>query len=230
VGAGAFAFGVRDLIAVLVTSFSAFVVYTIVFEFHRGASARVSVVGESYARALLSLLSKNQRRYGGYVVHLGVVFMFMGVTMSSIYRVEELHTVKPGETFTIGPYSLRYDSVTDKSDDHMARMIANLTVFENGEEIAQIAPEKRFYRKPEQPATEVDFRTTLRDDLYVILGAVDEGKIATFQAYINPLVVWLWIGGLVIVAGTGICILPTRTVRQRERAREAAIARQHDPA
>jgi cytochrome c-type biogenesis protein CcmF len=229
-GAAAFAFGMRDLTAVLVISFSSFVVYTIVHEFHRGASARVAMVGQNYFAALFSLFTKNQRRYGGYIVHLGIVFIFMGVAMSSIYRVEEMHTVSVGESFTIGPYTLRYDNAEDRSDDHMMRMIATLTVFENGEEIATIAPEKRFYRKPEQPATEVDFRTTWRDDLYVILGSIEPGKMATFQAYINPLVVWFWIGGFVIIAGTCVCIMPTRKVRQREQAKEAAIARNQERA
>jgi cytochrome c-type biogenesis protein CcmF len=229
-GAAAFVLGIRDITAVLVISFSSFVLYTIVFEFHRGAAARVAMVGQSYIGALFSLLTKNQRRYGGYVVHLGVVFMFIGVAMSSIYRVEEMHTISIGESFSIGPYTLRYDAAEDRSDDHMARMVATLTVFENGKEIAQIAPEKRFYRKPEQPATEVDFRTTWRDDLYVILGSIEPEKTATFQAYINPMVVWLWIGGFVIIAGTGICILPTRKARQREQAREAAISRNQESA
>lgn len=229
-GAAAFTLGMRDVSAVLVVSFSTFVLYTIAHEFHRGASARVTMVGQNYLSAMLSLLTKNQRRYGGYVVHLGVVFIFIGVAMSSIYRVEEMHTLSPGGSFTVGQYTLRYEDAVDRSDDHMARMIATLTVFENGKEIAVIEPEKRFYRKPEQPATEVDFRTTLRDDLYVILGSIDEEKTATFQAYINPLVVWFWIGGLVIIAGTGICIFPTRRARQREHARKSAVARTQEPA
>jgi cytochrome c-type biogenesis protein CcmF len=230
VGVAAFFAGMRDVSAVLVVSFSSFVLYTIAYEFHRGATARVTMASQNYLAAMASLFTRNQRRYGGYVVHLGVVFIFIGVAMSSIYRVEEMHTVELGESFSIGPYTLRYDDIQDRSDDHMARMIATLTVFENGEEISQISPEKRFYRKPEQPATEVDFRTTWRDDLYVILGTIDPGKTATFQAYINPLVVWLWIGGLVIVLGTGICILPTRSARERERAREATIARNQERA
>ncbi len=229
-GAIAFFAGMRDINAVLVVSFSAFVLYTITLEFHRGAAARVSMVGQNYVSALFTLLTKNQRRYGGYVVHLGVVFIFIGVAMSSIYRVEEMYTVDPGESFSIGPYTLRYDDAVDRSDDHMARMIATLTVFENDEEIATISPEKRFYRKPEQPATEVDFRTTWRDDLYVILGSIDPEKTATFQAYINPLVVWFWIGGFVIIAGTGICIFPVSGARRRERAREAATARTQEHA
>jgi cytochrome c-type biogenesis protein CcmF len=74
-----------------------------------------------------------------------------------------------------------------------------------------LRPEKRFYRRPEQPATEVAFRSTLGEDLYVILGSVDDKKRATFQVYINPLVAWLWIGGFVLMAGTAIAIFPRRT-------------------
>ncbi len=220
----ALALGMRSLSAILVVSMSAFVLHTIAWEFHHGATARQAMVGGRYGTALLALLTKNQRRYGGYVIHLGVVFMFMGVTMSSIYRVEEMHTVNPGESFTIGRYTLRYDGLRDLSDDHVARLAATLAVFENGEEITTLEPEKRFYRRPEQPATEVAFRSTLRDDLYVILGSVD-GEVATFQAYINPLVAWLWIGGIVLVIGTGIAIVPLSPVRRRELAREAAAER-----
>jgi cytochrome c-type biogenesis protein CcmF len=208
-GAVAFAFGMHSLSAVLVVTFSAFVLYTIAFEFHRGATARIAMVGESYGRALLRLIEKNQRRYGGYVVHLGVVFMFIGVTMSSVYRVEELHTVDPGESFTVGEFTMTYNSLTDLSDDHVARLAANLDISRDGEQIGELAPEKRFYRRPEQPATEVDYRSTLSEDLYVILGSVGENQTtATFQVYVNPLVAWLWIGGIVLVLGTFVCVVP----------------------
>jgi len=226
-GAGALAVGIHSVSAVLVISMSAFVLHTIVWEFHRGASARAAMVNEGYLAALASLFVKNQRRYGGYLIHLGVVFMFVGVTMSSIYRVEELHTVSPGETFAIGRYSLRYDGLQDLSDDHVARLAATLAVFDGDRQITTLEPEKRFYRRPEQPATEVAFRSTLRDDLYVILGSVDEkGNTATFQAYINPLVAWLWLGGIVLVIGTMVAIVPLRGARERERARERARERE----
>jgi cytochrome c-type biogenesis protein CcmF len=183
------------------------------------------MLGESYGVALLNITSKNQRRYGGYIIHLGVVLMFLGVTMSSVFRVEELHTVAPGERFSIERYTLAYEGVSDRTDDHMARLIAKLRVFEDGREIAVLEPEKRFYKKPEQPATEVAFRSTLRDDLYVILGAAEDDGRATFQAYINPMVAWLWIGGIVLVAGTAMAIVPLPAVRARERARAEAMTR-----
>jgi cytochrome c-type biogenesis protein CcmF len=177
-GAVAFAFGMHSLSAVLVVTFSAFVLYTIAFEFHRGATARIAMVGESYGRALLRLIEKNQ-------------------------------PVDPGESFTVGEFTMTYNSLTDLSDDHVARLAANLDISRDGEQIGELAPEKRFYRRPEQPATEVDYRSTLSEDLYVILGSVGENQTtATFQVYVNPLVAWLWIGGIVLVLGTFVCVVP----------------------
>ncbi|MFN2377426.1 MAG: cytochrome c-type biogenesis CcmF C-terminal domain-containing protein, partial [Candidatus Binatia bacterium] len=226
-GAAAFAAGMKSLSALLVVSFSAFVLFTVVAEFHRGAQARRSMVGEGYGAALRGLLRKNQRRYGGYIIHVGVVFMFLGVTMSSVYRVEELHTIKKGEEFAIGSYTLRYVDSGSAEDEHVARLIATLNVFEDGQQIAVLEPEKRFYKRPEQPATEVAFRSTMRDDLYVILGGIEKDGTATFQAYVNPLVWWLWFGGVVLILGTAVAAFPARRAVARERARvDAAAARE----
>jgi cytochrome c-type biogenesis protein CcmF len=223
----AFLAGMKTLSALLVVTFAGFVLFTVVTEFHAGARARMAMVGGGYLSALGGLMRKNQRRYGGYVVHVGIVFMFLGVTMSSVYRVEELHTIKKGEEFSIGNYTLRYEDSRSEEDTHVARLIATLRVFEGGREITVLEPEKRFYKRPEQPATEVAMRSTMRDDLYVILGSLDKDGTATFQAYINPLVWWLWFGGAVLVLGTGIAVFPARTVVERERARETAAAREH---
>ena len=223
-GLAGFALGMRSLSAVLVVSFSAFVLYTVASEFHNGARARMAMVGGGYREALGGLLRKNQRRYGGYIIHVGVVCMFLGVTMSSVYRVEELHTVKKGEQFTIGDYTLRYEDSHAVEDEHLARLIATLVVFENGREITRLEPEKRFYKRPEQPATEVAMRSTMKNDLYVILGSLDKSGTATFQGYVNPLVWWLWFGGAVLVLGTAVAAFPARRVVERERARETAGA------
>lgn len=221
-GAGVLAFfaGMRSLSALLVVSFSAFVLYTVADEFGTGIAARRRMVGESVLTALGGLFRKNQRRYGGYVVHVGIVFIFLGVTMSSVYRVEQAFTIRQGESFTIDRYRLDFLEINNFEDDHVARLAATLAVYENDERIATLAPEKRFYKKPEQPATEVAFRSTMRDDLYVILGSLDDAGNVTFQAYVNPLVMWMWIGGFVLVFGTFLCVAPTPGARQRERVRE----------
>lgn len=221
----AFFAGMHTLSAILVVSFSVFVLYTIATEFHRGALARRTMVGEGYVRAMGRLVLKNQRRYGGYIVHIGVVMMFLGITMSSVYRVEQTVTVHPGETFQIGGYKLHYLDVKSLDDAHMDRVIASLTYSDlNGKPLGELHPEKRFYKKPQQPATEVAYRSTMAEDLYVILGSIDDNKVATFQAYINPLVFWLWFGGIVLVLGTAVAVMPTHRVVQRERARESAHA------
>jgi cytochrome c-type biogenesis protein CcmF len=142
--------------------------------------------------------------------------MFLGVTMSSVYRVEEIHTVDLGQEFQIGDYTLQYSNLETSSDDHMDRLIATLQVSRGGKVIDELKPEKRFYRKPEQPATEVAFRSTLKEDLYVILGNLGDNETATFQAYVNPLVAWLWIGGCVLALGTLVCVLPLSTRREQE--------------
>jgi len=221
----AFFAGMHTLSAILVVSFSVFVLYTIATEFHRGALARRTMVGKGYVRAMGRLVLKNQRRYGGYIVHIGVVMMFLGITMSSVYRVEQTVTVHPGETFQIGGYKLHYLDVKSLDDAHMDRVIASLTYSDlNGKPLGELHPEKRFYKKPQQPATEVAYRSTMAEDLYVILGSIDDNKVATFQAYINPLVFWLWFGGIVLVLGTAVAVMPTHRVVQRERARESAHA------
>ena len=215
-GALAFALGMHSLSAVLVVSFSAFAVYSMADEFHRGAVARRTMVGEAYATALVNLARKNQRRYGGYIVHLGIVFMFLGVTMSSIFRLEQTYTVDQGGTFEIGDYALTYESVESFDDPHVSGIIAHMNVSRNGAPFDTLEPEKRFYKRPEQPATEVAFRSNLREDLYVVLGSITEDGKATFQVYVNPMVAWLWLGGVVLVLGTAVAAWPTRLARTRE--------------
>ena len=208
--------GLHSLSAVLVVSLAVFVLSTMTAEFYNGAAARSRVTGAAWPSALLDLVTRNQRRYGGYIVHLGVVFMFLGVTMSSVYRVEEIHTVDLGQEFQIGDYTLQYSNLETSSDDHMDRLIATLQVSRGGKDIDELKPEKRFYRKPEQPATEVAFRSPLKEDLYVILGNLGDNETATFQAYVNPLVAWLWIGGCVLALGTLGCVMPLSTRREQE--------------
>ncbi|MBC8293949.1 MAG: heme lyase CcmF/NrfE family subunit [Proteobacteria bacterium] len=208
--------GLHSLSAVLVVSMAVFVLFTMTAEFYHGTAARSRISGGAWPSALLDLVTRNQRRYGGYIVHLGVVLMFLGVTMSSVYRVEEIHTVDRGQEFQIGDYTLKYSNMETSSDDHMDRLIATLQVSRGGEVIDELKPEKRFYRKPEQPATEVAFRSTLKEDLYVILGNLGDNETATFQAYVNPLVAWLWTGGIVLALGTLVCVLPLSTRREQE--------------
>jgi cytochrome c-type biogenesis protein CcmF len=210
-GATCFAAGIRNYWAIVAFSLVFFVLATIVAEFYRGVRARQVLLGEHAVQALGRLISKNRRRYGGYIIHVGVVMIFVAITGTSAFRQEQQVTVNPGQTFEIGGYTLRYNGLEEEDTPHVATLLANLTVLQAGREIDTLKPEKRFYKKPEQPTTEVAIRSTLGSDLYVVLGSYDnETRMATFLAYLNPLIAFLWMGGIVIALGTGVVMWPVR--------------------
>ncbi len=210
-GLALFVAGVRNYYAIVSFSLCPFVLATIVMEFYRGVRARQAMVGESPLTALAHLIGKNRRRYGGYVIHVGVVMMFLAITGTSAFREEKQITVKPGDTFPMGRYALRYDGVEQRDTAHIAYLTASVAVLKDGKQIETLRPEKRFYKKPEQPTTEVAIRSTLGADLYLVLGGFDDAsRMATIQAYVNPLIGFLWWGGIVLMIGTGVTIWPVR--------------------
>jgi cytochrome c-type biogenesis protein CcmF len=211
-GAACFAAGIRHYWAIVSFSLIAFVMGTIVAEFYRGVRARQAMMGENAIRALVQLTSKNKRRYGGYVIHIGIVMIFVAITGTSAFRVEKQVTLNEGQTFEIAGYELRYAGMEERDTLHVAYLMAKMEVFEDGSLVETLRPEKRFYKKPEQPTTEVAIRSTLGSDLYLVLGSYDEEtSMATILAYLNPLIGFLYWGGLVLVLGTGIVIWPAPT-------------------
>ena len=219
-GAACFAFGAHNYWAVVAFSLIFFVLGTIVAEFARGVRARQAMVGESLPVALTRLIAKNRRRYGGYIIHVAVVMFFIAITGTSLFRQERQVTVNQGEQFEIGGYQLRYNGLEERDTPHIAYLMANIGVFSDGKQIDTLKPEKRFYKKPEQPTTEVAIRSTLGSDLYLVLGSYDEDtKMATILAYLNPLIGFLYWGGIVLAIGTVVVIWPAPLA-----AREPAYA------
>jgi cytochrome c-type biogenesis protein CcmF len=138
--------------------------------------------------------------------------MFLAITGTSAFKQEHQITVKPGDTFPVGSYTLRYEGVESRETPHIAYLTARVAVLKDGKQIDTLMPEKRFYKKPQQPTTEVAIRSTLGGDLYLVLGSFDDAsRMATIQAYVNPLVGFLWWGGIVLAIGTGITIFPARS-------------------
>ncbi|HWP67304.1 MAG TPA: heme lyase CcmF/NrfE family subunit [Candidatus Limnocylindria bacterium] len=192
-----------------------FVLGTVVQEFWRGMRARQTLLHERAPTALARVVGKNRRRYGGYVIHVGIVMMFVGIAASSAFRIEAQRTLKPGDVTAVGRYTLRYARIERAEDGHLSTLAAVLDVSTNGQPLTVLRPEKRFYKKPQQPTTEVANRSTLREDLYVVLGSYDEKtQLITILAYVNPLVVWIWIGGLVLTIGTAITVWPSAVERR----------------
>jgi cytochrome c-type biogenesis protein CcmF len=147
-----------------------------------------------------------------------VVVAFLGIVASSFFKLEVKKTVRPGDTFSVGSYQLRYLGVVPADTPHLESAVANIQVSRDGREIALMAPAKLFYKREQQPATRVAIRSTPLADLYVVLAGLDEnGSQATFEVFLTPLVFWLWAGGLLMVVGTVVVMWPN--VRER-----AAIA------
>jgi cytochrome c-type biogenesis protein CcmF len=188
-----------------------FVLTTIIMEFYGGTRARQAMLGEGAGQALVRLIGKNRRRYGGYIVHFGVLMIFLGITMTSVFREERQVTLAQGKEFRMAGYTLRYEGLEERDTPHVLRLMARVGVFQDGRRIDTLKPEKRFYKKPEQPTSEVAIRSSMGTDLYLALGGFDEDtRVVTIQAYLNPLVNFLWWGGLVMALGTGVAAWPMR--------------------
>ncbi|MBI4786990.1 MAG: heme lyase CcmF/NrfE family subunit [Chloroflexi bacterium] len=203
-----FVLGVRDAGGLVAFGVSAFVLATIALEFYRGAKARLRQYRENALWALLNLIEHNRRRYGGYIVHIGVMLMVIGVAGSSFYKTDVQTNVKKGETITLRNYTVRYDGLKEIQRSNHSAVIATITVTENGQPAGMLFPEKQFYPNQEQPSTEMAVRSTLAEDLYLILAGWESDGSASLKVIINPLIIWLWIGWIVLVGGTLITLWP----------------------
>jgi cytochrome c-type biogenesis protein CcmF len=188
----------------------AFNITVIVQEYVRGINARRKAhPDEGVGVALVRLVSKARRRYGGYIVHFGVVLMFFGFTGQS-WDVDKETSLKPGESFVVGDYKLTYNGSRMEVDPAKRMVFADLTVERGGEPYGTASPAKFIYRRmPESPTSEVAIIRSLRDDLYVVVGLVNpETKNATFQIHVKPLVAWIWFGVMVLLAGSIVSMWP----------------------
>ena len=215
--------GTDALVAIAGYGVVSLAAYAALFEIWRGARARHDTFGEGWIRALFSLFRRNQRRYGGYIVHLGVTVIGIGVIASSVFQTESQHTLRLGESVIIRDYALRYDDFARaQAVDGRLMRIAVVSVFRDGGTVAQLRPRIDDY--PDMPMTIAGAHSTLENDFYVLLIAGDEAR-ATFRVYINPLVNLVWWGGILLVIGTVIAAwqktVPLRAGRKREMGRES---------
>jgi cytochrome c-type biogenesis protein CcmF len=205
--------GIRSIPALLGYWLTVFVASVTLYEFYRGAMARHRRGGENIFRALFVLIGRNRRRYGGYTIHLGVVLMAIGIIGIELFQTETQQTVSQGEAITLGAYTMVYQDlkIFDTGDNrNVAR--AEVLILKNGKPVGQLFPRRDFFYESQQPMTIPGVRSTMEDDFYVLL--VDWQPIsdqsATFKIYHNPLVNWLWLGGLVFILGTLIAAWPER--------------------
>jgi len=226
--AAVFAAGVRQIAALVGLWLSAFVVSVTLYEFWRGALARRRNSGESLPVALAHLAARNRRRYGGYVIHLGVVLMAIGIIGIEVFQTETQGTIRMGEDLSLGRYTMHFDDLAifpTQDGREVARAV--VSVEKNGRYVGTLYPRRDYYIESQQPMTIPGVRSTIEDDFYVLL--VDWEPIsasgATFKIYHNPLVNWLWVGGFVFIFGTLIAAWPDKDPEPaRVRARRSTPA------
>jgi cytochrome c-type biogenesis protein CcmF len=203
--------GVRSLIPLLFYSACGFVAFCIFFEFYKGARARQGIRSSSFLVALKDLTLMNKRRYGGFIIHIGVTLVFVGIIASSFFSQEKLfNNVQEGEEFSFGSYSIVFQKLDQRSDPEKNVVRARLQISQAGETIGELQPEKHFHHKGEQPMTEVAIRRGWREDLYVVLSEWDDQRQATLHLFINPLVSLIWVGIGIMVCGGLFVVFPNK--------------------
>jgi len=188
-----------------------FVAAAVLGEFWRAARGRSRATGERALLAFGRLLRQNHRRYGGLVVHLGVVLITIGIATSSVGRLERETMLQRGEMLDIGRYQLRFTGLRASEEPTHLLVSADVEVLEGGRLVTTLRPGQRLYPASQSPFASVDVRYGLSKDLYVILGNFDpEGRWATLKAQIHPMIAWIWLGGVVVVLGGLMAIGPRR--------------------
>ena len=210
VGVVLFVLGIRQWYALVAFVLCAFVITTILYEWFQGTRARHHMRTENYLKSFLGLIWANRPRYGGYIVHIAIILIAIGIIGSSFYDIEKEATLKPGESMTVKQYTITYDNMDQYGTERVLVITSTLSVYNDEKLIGKLIPEKYFHQNYQQPVTEVAIRTTLLEDLYVILIGWDEDGTATFKVLVSPLVSWIWIGGSVFLLGGLIAFWPTR--------------------
>jgi cytochrome c-type biogenesis protein CcmF len=220
-----FALGMRPLYAVLAFSVLSFVAASILLEFYRGVRARHRGRGENHAIAVPRLIWANKPRYGGYIVHIGVILIALGIAGSQMFSTNVEATVKPGETIQIRNYVLTYQGLTSYTEGSEEIVAATLDVRRGGQSLGSIVTSKSFSAGRQDPMTDVSIRSDPREDLYTILSGWNEDGTATFKVLVNPLVMWIWVGGAVLLLGTAIAFWPDAGAEVRLPVTERAPAK-----
>ena len=210
--AACFSYFSQQIYPIIGLSACVMVVMTIIQEFVRGVRARRITVEEGPFTAMFELVRRNGQRYGGYIVHLGIVMLGVAVIGNEFYLSTTTVTLSEGESVALAGYTFEYDGMESSRQANLTEVRADLTIRseDTSNVVGTVYPRRNIYDKaPDQPTSEVGLRMSATEDLYVVLnGWENGGQTATFSIFVNPLTVWMWIGGVVIVLGTFVCLWP----------------------
>ncbi len=207
----ALALGVRKPYPLITLALAGFVATTIVEEFRRGLVARRRISGRSHLGAFLDLFVRNGRRYGGYVVHTGVVLIALALSISGTWKTEREATLRPGERLQIEEYEIEFRELFGREEPQRFVAGGTFITYRNGREMSEEQPRLNFYTNSQQPIATPVVVSSLTKDLYLTLMAFDSAENhATVRVIVNPAVAWLWIGGAIIGLGAVIAVWPRR--------------------
>jgi len=210
-GAGVGALGIPFWSSGLCFALCAFVTMTIAQEFWRAAGVRQRATGTDVLTALIGLVGRERRRYGGYIVHIGIVLVFLGFAGGGFEREEE-GVITPGQEIVVAPYTVKFVALSITNDSQKQMVTAQVETFKDGKPIGKMYPARWFFNgRQDEPTTEVALRRGVADDLYVVLAGYDaEGQSAKLKVKVNPLVNWIWMGVGIMAIGTFVALLPAR--------------------
>ncbi len=215
--------GMRHFYALVCFALCAFVAATVLTEFYRGGRVIQRKGGTGLAAAMVELTRRNTRRYGGYLVHMAIVLMFIGFAGAAFNQVQQ-EELEIGDSMQVGAYDFKLQNVSESDNPNFFRAVASVDVSRDGEYLETLMPERRFYHASNQPTSRVDVRNRLREDVYVVYaGHSNDGTAPVIQVYINPLVNWIWIGSLLLVLGTLVALMPSRKPGRSPRTRPAPL-------
>jgi cytochrome c-type biogenesis protein CcmF len=212
------ALGIGNALVLLCLTLVVFVAATIALDFARAARTRRRT-GDGWLDATWGLALRQNRRYGGFVVHLGILVIALGVAGSQAWSTQTEATLNRGESLNLAGYTIRFDGLEAAEESNHFKVIGTFTVSDRKGPFTVLTPAKKFYPQEQTPIAAVDYRLGFLEDLYLVLGEfARDGSHATIKIQVNRMVSWLWIGGLLLTLGTALAIVP-------ERRRVPALAR-----
>lgn len=222
--------GVTDILANIGFSICAFTAAAILYELWRGVRVRHGH-GEPYVKALYMLFNRYRQRYGGYLVHLGMVLLTVGIIGSHFFQLQQDAVLKVGQDMNVAGYRLTFlGNIDDKEQDHES-IASQLQIWRDGQLQSYIYPGRTFYRNfGDQPASQIAITTFGLTDLYVFLADWTGASQATIRVFINPLVPLVWFGGLLMLLGGVLCWWPVSTRLATARVPKATRATEPQPA
>ncbi len=226
--AGLVAAGVHHVYALMTFGLCFFVAWTIAQEFYKGGAAIARKESMNLVRGMVELTHRNTRRYGGYLVHMGIVLMFIGFA-GSAFNKDTTVEVEQGKSFHLGRYEMKVLSVNNGQTDNYVWQNAIVDVTVDGKPYATLDPERRIYSQSQQPVGAVKIHRRLNEDLYLNFAAISsEAQKPIIQAYVFPLVSWIWIGYWVLLLGTAVALVPSKMKMSYARTEVVGMAGKHE--